>query len=141
MERIFTETECGKYCFDNNNFIVEGDSTDNGWCFKDYSAWKNNKGVIYIGEYQLLDYEQGKCGVEDLWTKENWIQWVKDEIRISYAMFAEVEEILACEEFISGLAFDCFDNADWQDLSTMFCEFDYNGDWLLVNWEYWKQNH
>ena len=141
MNTNFIEVECGKYAWVNSKLVVEGDSTDNGWCFKDYSAWKNNKGVIYIGEYQLSDYMQGNCDIDDLWTRESWIKWVADEIARKYADEEDIADILACEEFISGIAYDCFEWADWCDLSTMLDDFECNDDWVLTNWEEWKENH
>ena len=138
---MITNTECGRYTNINGKIMYEGDMTENGWCFKDYSAWKENKGVIYIGEYQLTDHLQGECSVDDLWTRESWIEWVTNEIKRRYNDVDDIDEILACKEFISGLAYDCFDWCDWQDLSTMFDESDYNDDWVLTNWEEWKNNN
>lgn len=138
MNTKFIEVECGKYAIDNGKLIIEGDSTDNGWCFKNYAAWKHNEGVIYIGEYQLMDYENGDCQECELWTRESWIEWVRNEIADKYSDYGGINEILACDDFISGIAYDCFEWCDWQDLTTMFYEFDYNDDWLLDNWIEWK---
>lgn len=141
MEKNFIETECGGYSVENGVYKFKGDSTENGWCFKDYSAWKNNTGVIYIGEYQLSDYNEGECSYDDLWTRESWINFVRDTIRSNYSDIPDIEELLACDDFISGLAYDCFEWCDWQDLSTMLYEFDYNDDWVLDNWEEYKANN
>ena len=141
MEKNFIETECGGYFIENGAYKFKGDYTENGCCFKDYNAWKNNTGVIYIGEYQLSDYNEGECSYDDLWTRESWIAFVKDTIKDNYSDIPDIEELLACDDFISGLAYDCFEWCDWQDLSTMLYEFDYNDDWVLDNWEEYKANN
>ena len=37
-----------------NNII----QTDNGCCYKDFDAWNNNNGVIYVSEYEIEDIEE-----------------------------------------------------------------------------------
>lgn len=128
------ETTCGRYAIVNGVYFYEGDSTDNGFCYKNLDAWKNNAGVIYIGEYSLE-----ACETDLYWTKEEWVQWVKDYIQRNYS---DVDsEIVTCDAFIEDIAYDCLYNADWSDLTTMLFEFDYNDDWVLDNWEEWKKKH
>lgn len=143
MEKNFKqiEVECGRYYIDDNGIChYEGDSTANGWCYKDYSAWRNNNGVIYIGEYELEDSFTKNVEDCNFWTKESWINWVRETIKDYYSDVPIIDEILADNDFISDLAYDCFDRCDWQDLTTMFNELDYNDDWVLNNWEHYKNN-
>lgn len=136
------EVECGRYYIDEKGiYHYEGDATDNGLCFKDYSAWRNNKGVIYIGEYELEDSFAEEPENHNFWTRESWINWVRETIKERYEDAPEVNAMLAEDNFISGLAYDCFEWCDWQDLTTMFNEFDYNEDWVLDNWDYYCENN
>jgi hypothetical protein len=118
-----------------------GEQTENGICYKNLSAWEQNNGVIYISEYELEDYNNGDVKHEDLWTKESWTKWVRDFIYDNYKNETDVDKMLADNKFIEQIAFDVLQNADWQDLSTLLNEYDYNGEWLYDNWEEWKHNH
>ena len=118
-----------------------GEQTENGICYKNLSAWEQNNGVIYISEYELEDYNNGDVKHEDLWTKESWTKWVRDFIYDNYKNETDVDKMLADNKFIEQIAFDVLQNADWQDLSTLLNEYDYNGEWLYDNWEEWKRNH
>lgn len=124
-----------------NDTKYEGEQTENGICYKNLSAWEQNNGVIYISEYELEDYNNGDVKHEDLWTKESWTKWVRDFIYDNYKNETDVDKILADNKFIEMIAFDVLQNADWQDLSTLLNEYDYNGEWLYDNWEEWKHNH
>lgn len=137
------EVECGRYYIDENGvYHYEGDATANGWCYKDYSAWKNNKGVIYIGEYELEYHFSAEEDEEtNFWTKESWVNCVRAIIEQEYSNEPDINEMLSNDDFITGLAYDCFDSCDWQDLSTMFAEYDYNGDWVLDNWQDYKERN
>ena len=46
--------------------------------------------------------------------------------------------MIADDKFIEMLAYDILCNADWQDLSTLLDDYEYNGDWIIDNWEDWK---
>ena len=137
----YTEVECGRYAIANGKHYFIGDGTENGWCYKDYNAWKTGEGVIYIGEYQLQEENTGYDDISALWTKSSWIEWVRKHIKDNYSDEPDFNLILSSEEFIAGLAYDCFEWCDWQDLSTMLYEFDYNDDWVLTNWEEYKKEH
>lgn len=121
--------------------IFKGDNTANGVCYKNINAWDTNSGVIYIGEYGLIDYEVGYDKYADLWTKISWVDWVRNYIKDNYQDIEDINEILSCDKFIESLAYDCLINADWQDLSTILQDFDYNCDWILDNWEEYKNKN
>ena len=85
--------------------------------------------------------EEGKINVSDLWTKQSWIEWVKNTIKERYQDEEDINDIIECNKFIETLAYDVLQNAEWQDLSTLFNDYDYNDDWVLDNWEEWKKNN
>ena len=106
---------------DDGEFIYHGGQTDNGWCFKDYKAWEEGKGIIYISEYQLQDIENGED--EPSWTRELWEQEVAERLSCEYP-----EEIWSNKEFVSALAFYVLMICDWQDLTTFLEEMTYGND-------------
>jgi hypothetical protein len=73
-----------------------------------------------------------------LWTREDWVKYVKAYITDYYKGEDYFDDIIECDEFIEHLAYDIFDNADWQELTTLLNEYDYNCDWVFDNWECWK---
>jgi hypothetical protein len=115
-----------------------GDYGENGAYYKDLNAWNTNKGVIYISEGDLDDIANEISDNANLWTKESWIKWVTDFIYDNYGKEEGCAEMLADTKFIESLAYDCLDNADWQDLSTLLNEYDYNNNWVWANWEDWQ---
>jgi hypothetical protein len=115
-----------------------GDYGENGAYYKDLNAWNTNKGVIYISEGDLDDIANEISDNTNLWTKESWVAWVKEHITINYQDEECYQEMIECTEFIESLAYDCLYNADWQDLSTLLNDYDYNEDWVMANWEEWK---
>lgn len=114
-----------------------GDYGENGAYYKDLNAWNTNKGVIYISEGDLDDIANEISDNTNLWTKESWIKWVTDFIYDNYGKEEGCTEMLADTKFIESLAYDCLNNADWQDLSTLLNEYDYNNNWVWANWEDW----
>jgi hypothetical protein len=114
--------------------IYYGDYTDNGECYKDLSAWKSGEGVIYISEYQLKDLEEGVVEEHELWTKQTWFDWVKDEV----SAYLYTEENIS-DDFIEYIALDILELADWQDLTTLFNELEQT-EWLEDNYMEWKEN-
>lgn len=128
-----------------NKIHFVGGSTMNGVCYKNLNAWYENKGVIYIGEYDLQeledDFNSGKdIDTSKLWTKTTWTKWVKDYIADNYKNEVDIDKILNDDEFIEYLALDCLNNADWQDLSTLLNEYEYNNDWVYDNWEWYQKD-
>jgi hypothetical protein len=115
-----------------------GDYGENGAYYKDLNAWNTNKGVIYISEGDLDDIANEISDTTNLWTKESWVAWVKEHITINYQDEECYQEMIECTEFIENLAYDCLYNADWQDLSTLLNDYDYNDDWVITNWDEWK---
>lgn len=126
---------CGFYTEDENGKSYYGGSTDNGECYKDLSAWEKGEGVIYISEYQLIDLANGTAEQHELWTKETWIEWVKDEI----TSYLYTEEYIS-DEFVEYIALCILELADWQDLTTLFNELEQT-DWLEYNYMEWKEEN
>lgn len=116
-----------------------GGITNNGICYKNIDAWTNNTNeVIYISELDLADYANKRIKYTDLWTKKKWLKYVKDYIINNYDDEVEISQ---CDEFIELIAYDCLCEVDWQDLSTILEEFDYNDNWILDGWEEFKLKH
>ena len=107
---------------DQGEFIYHGGPTDNGWCFKDYKAWEEGKGIIYISEYQLQDIENGLDDAS--WTRELLEQEVSDELETN----GYPEEMWNNKAFVSALAYYVLMICDWQDLSTFLYELTYSED-------------
>lgn len=106
------------YRIEDSSFGIKyfGEETDNGICYKDFNAWKNNNGVIYIGEYELMECNVNKTDYT-LWTKSIWVDWVRDILK--------TEEYKNWnEDFVEHLAYVIFEMCDWQDLSTKLNEID-----------------
>lgn len=133
MKKI--ETTIGfKYVDDNGNVVkIESDFSNNGYCYKDLSAWEKNEGVIYAPEYAFEDAEdENGCFIEgkelkEQWTRESWIEWVRGVV-----FHHNYEEIATLSErekdlLINEVAYDCLCVCDWEDLST------YLEGW---DWEY-----
>lgn len=130
----------------NDNYVYNGEYINDCYFFKNLDAWEYNYGVIHISEGELLDLheeyeEEGKINVSDLWTKQSWIEWVKNTIKERYQDEEDINDIIECNQFIENLAYDVLQNAEWQDLSTLFDDYDYNDDWVLDNWKEWKKNN
>ena len=119
-------------CYDEITY--HGGETANGVCYKDLTAFKKKTGVIYISETELNDLEQD-INETPTWTYENWIDWVKFYLWDNYTEF----KFGYCQGFVKYIAECVLEDADWQDLSTLLDEYDYNGDWIMDNWE-WYQN-
>lgn len=123
--------------------FYEGNMSGNGLYYKDLNAWENSNGIIYISECDLEELEAdfqefGQYDTALLWTRESWVKWVTDFIYDNYGQEEGCSEMLADTKFIESLAYDCLLNADWQDLSTLLNDYDYNNDWVMTNWEEWK---
>ena len=116
-----------------------GGLTGQGMVYKNLKAWNTGNEVIYIGEHELNDLNDGLTCT--LWTRDSWVKWVKLQIEYNYKDHEDYSAIIACDDFIEMLAYDCLQNADCQDLSTLFDDYDYNNDWVLNNWDEYKKTH
>ena len=110
-----------------NNGVVKyyGGQTDNGVCYKDLNAWKSGEGVIYIGEYSLEDVNYGDFCIDDHWTRESWLQYVRDII--AWHNFEEVNALTPIEKDLLAewVAENCLRECEWEDLSTMLESWDW----------------
>ena len=107
---------------DSGEFYYFGGPTFNGECFKDYKAWEEGKGVIYISEYELQDIAAELH--EPMWTRESWEYEVADELE----MHGYPKEMWSNKAFVSALAFYVLTICDWQDLSTYLDEMTCSDD-------------
>lgn len=107
---------------DEGEFIYHGGRTDNGECFKDYKAWEEGKGIIYISEYELQDIAAELH--EPTWTRDLWEYEVADELKVQNYP----EEMWSNKAFVSALAYYVLMICDWQDLSTYLYEMTNSDD-------------
>lgn len=111
---------CGyriEHSYGRINFI--GDYTGKGVAYKDYDAWKNNKGVIYISERELEDINN----IDDLWTREKWVKFVDDYIEHELMR----DNVIIPNGFAEYIAELVFQECDCCELSTRLYEtFDYD---------------
>lgn len=107
---------------DEGEFIYYGGQTDNGTCFKDYKAWEEGRGIIYISEYQLQDIENGMDDAS--WTRE----LLEQEVSYELEAHGYPEEMWNNKSFVSALAYYVLMICDWQDLSTYLEEMTYGND-------------
>ena len=114
-----------------------GGHTDNGVCYKDLDAWERGgyDDVIYISEGNLEEPIHNNYG---RWTKPSLLAHIRTHIEDYYKEDSFFDEMIADDKFIEMLAYDILCNADWQDLSTLLDDYEYNNDWIIDNWEDWK---
>lgn len=113
-----------KYVDDNDNVVkIESDFTDNGYCYKDLSAWEKNEGIIYASEYIFENADDNGNFVEgeklkEQWTRKSWVEWVSDIVY--HHNYEEIATLSDREKdlLINKIAYDCLCVCDWQDLST-----------------------
>lgn len=127
------ETTIGRKFLNKNNDVVkiECDYSMNGYCYKDISAWHNNKGVIYAPEYAFEDAEDEEgCFIEGQelkaqWTRKSWIEWVRNVVY--HHNYEEIATLSDSEKdlLINEVAYDCLENCDWEDLSTYLESWDW----------------
>ena len=107
---------------DDGEFFYYGGPTSNGECFKDYKAWEEGKGIIYISEYELLDIAADNHS--PMWTRELWEYEVEDTLKL----YDYPKEMWSNKAFVSALAYYVLMICDWQDLSTYLDEMTYSDD-------------
>ena len=114
-----------------------GGQTENGVCYKDLDAWERGgyDDVIYISEGNLEEPIHNNYGH---WTKPSLLAHIRTHIEDYYKEESFFAEMIADDKFIEMLAYDILYNADWQDLSTLLDDYEYNNDWIIDNWEDWK---
>lgn len=113
-----------KYVDDNDNVVkVESDFTDNGYCYKDLSAWEKNEGIIYVPEYGFDDADDNGNFIEgkelkEQWTRKSWKNYVRGIV--FHHNYEEIATLSNKEKdlLINKIAYGCLCVCDWQDLST-----------------------
>ena len=125
MERI--ETTIGYIeIYDGGFRSYVGDSTDNGECFKDMSAWERGgyDDILYISENNLKARTLGEDNCA--WTKPHLLACVRAEV--------EAVGLPVDEEFVERIAYYILQVCDWQDLSVKLAEID-----LIEEFEYFME--
>lgn len=128
------QTDSGYRAVDSKGYWqFFGKQGESGIYYKDYNAWKNGFGVIYIGEYQLNDLNNKVITTDELWTKNSWCEWVKDYITSHYSDEEYFDKMIKSKEFIESLAYDCLICGDWRDLTTILDDLEINDDMTIYD--------
>ena len=133
MEKI--EKDCGYVVIENGNIVnYEGGSTDNGWVFKDYEAFKTGVGICYIVEFGLEELEEK---LDELNQRKKWLtaedylaerekildecgetrQSIIDQVREAFG-----DDYMLTDEQVEYFASDVFQLADWACITTYLAE-------------------
>lgn len=113
---LIVEATIGYRTIDTSGKVeYHGGQTDNGVCYKDLNAWKTGKGIVYIGEYGLDTKPQ------DAWSRDTILSFLRRELH--------EHGVQAKDTDLEDIAEDLLDNAEWQDLSTLWNEWIYNADY------------
>ena len=89
----------------------------------------------------------GKINEHKLWTKCDWVEWLKDYIYDNYEGCYETydditesdyEELINDDKFFEYIAYLCLKNCEWQDLPTYFIENENCEPWVLLVWDEYK---
>ena len=125
MKKI--EVDCGYRIEDDNGNIIRynGGSTWQGWVYKDHDAFESGKGVCYIPEYDLQDYEKELKGL----TEEEIVDYHKGENSFFYTR-QNFLDMCDCNE---DLAREVFYAVDWQSPETYLNELE-ESDWFFDTW-------
>lgn len=116
FEILLAEATIGYSTIDAYRKVVyHGGQTDNGVCYKDLEAWKTGKGVVYISEYGL------DARPQETWTRESLLAFLRMDL-YERGVYVKDADLVAIAE-------DLLDNAEWQDLSTLWYERIYNEDY------------
>jgi hypothetical protein len=103
-----------------------GDQTDNGVCYKDLKAFKDNSDICYIPECELLEDWSADEDISGLgYAKEDVLNIARDYI--------SDEGIPLEEDFVEYMAECALQNVDWQSIGTYLNEID-----IYETWEYYK---
>lgn len=101
-----------------------GESTDNGYVYKDDEAFESGNGICYIPEWELLEYEENLKNGYTL-TDEEFESFIdKLNSELSYTR----DEILNLCAGSEELAKDMYYNADWAHIETYINEWVENTD-------------
>lgn len=111
-----------KYVDDNNEVVkIESDFSDNGYCYKDLSAWEKNEGIIYASEYEFEKVDDKGNFIEgeelkELWIRESWVEWVKGIV--FHHNYEEIATLSDREKVLltNKIAYDCLCVCDFQGL-------------------------
>lgn len=107
-----------------------GDETENGVCYKDLEAFKDNSDLCYIPECDPLndwsaDLDLPNLGYSLGYAREDILDLARDYITD--------EDIPVDENFVEYIAECALQNVDWQSIGTYLNEID-----IYETWEYFK---
>ena len=102
-----------------------GGETNNGICYKDLNAWECGEGIIYIGEYELEDINDEPININNHWTKDSWIDFVRSVIE--HHNYDDIDNLSNKDKDLLAeyIAECCLYECDWQCLSTYLEDWDW----------------
>jgi hypothetical protein len=118
------DVTCGTKILHNDKPIwYMGGATDNGFCYKDETAFNEQEGVIYIGEYELQELDENpSTTINFLWNYHSWYKHI----------FEEYVGEDASSKMMKYIAKSVWEICDWQELSTYLMEWDNGNDDFLA---------
>lgn len=107
-----------------------GDQTDNGVCYKDLEAFKDNSDLCYIPECDLLNDWEADLNLPNLGYS---LGYAREDILNLAREYVVYEDIPVDEDFVEYIAECALQNVDWQSIGTYLNEID-----IYETWEYYK---
>ena len=107
-----------------------GDQTDNGVCYKDLDAFKDNSDLCYIPECDLLNDWEADLNLPNL---RYSLGYAREDILNLAREYVVYEDIPVDEDFVEYIAECALQNVDWQGIGTYLNEID-----IYETWEYYK---
>lgn len=120
------KVECGWKVELNDNIGYVGEYGWQGVYYKDYDAWKNNNGVVYIPEYGFENEEQNAAELFEFSVKAVVANQIENN---SYVATADTGVKYTKQDFLNicagneDVAYDLFQSVDWQSPETLFDEW------------------
>ena len=105
-----------------------GDQTENGVCYKDLDAFRDNSDICYIPEGELLENWEADLNILGFgYRREDILDLARE--------YVGLEGIPAEEDFVEYLAECALHNVDWQSIGTFLEVTD-----ISEEWEYYNDN-
>lgn len=93
---------------------VELGETKNGYCYKDYAAYKSGSGIAYIPEHGLI--EGSSAEFDTSYTRSDIENCVRDHLKAI--------DFYESEEQVQNIALSVFEILDWQFVETLLLDMD-----------------
>lgn len=127
----------------NDNIGYVGEYGWQGVYYKDYGAWANNDGVVYIPEYGFENEEQNAGELFEFHAKASVANQVTDN---PYMTTADTGVTYTKQDFLNICdgnevwAYELFQMVDWQSPETLFDEW-LNDEEFCADYYVWCAEH